>query len=492
MSTLKMYLIISFSAMTMAVVLHTMVSKDKDASQQTEVITKDGEKVVYQKRTRGDALVSNFRSIASQVMKKVFNIDEDQTTATVAPREQKNASSLPDNDPFKDGDSTESNSSAGRSIASTSTVGQSPETQIPTETGVSIVSQNPNENSNDTESSQNSSDSEESVLISNTDSDFVSIDQTETTVEETTSSSTSSSSSSSSSSSTSDSNESLTVVTDTTTISCEVDKSPGTYSANISVSISCSEYAQIYYCLQKDSGSCNPEVSGVLYAGAIDINAGDGNYYLSFYGESASNGDLSEITDASYTLNSLAPNLSASFPIVMAQTTELPFINQTGSTDFGSANHFYHQINYRSIDPIDDLSWSCSDIFYNYSSLAPTTPVIIQANYDVSGLLVTDQIQQAVDGARLQVGDNHIVTILEDRGTNNFSCQAQNVVVKDFHTASFTATGATPVNSGVRQTTGSFVGMGHFQLTPNTSDTGDLENTKTSTMLKQGIATVLY
>ena len=105
---------------------------------------------------------------------------------------------------------------------------------------------------------------------------------------------------------------------------------------------------------------------------------------------------------------------------------------------------------------------------------------------------MTDQIIQTVDMPNLVIGDNHIVTVLEDRVLGVVSCQVQNVVVKDFAIADFTGTGATPVTTGVRRTLGSFVGFGHFQAVPNSATSGQLSNTQGTTSSKQGLYTLTH
>ena len=276
-------------------------------------------------------------------------------------------------------------------------------------------------------------------------------------------------------------------------LTCSFDKSQGTYGTPISVTLTCSEAAQITYCLQTGGGVCDPRSSPSIYSAPVNITL-DGTYSLSFYGEANSSGNVTSIQDLSYIINTTLPDLSVLFPKINVQTTELPFLNQTQSNDFGKTDHYYYQINFKSHDPTPSgLNWTCEDMKNAYTGLTSPAPQVIQNSFDISPLdPITDQIEQSVDMPKLDPGDNWVVTIIEDQDRGLVSCQAQKVIVKDFHITSFTGTGATPVTAGVRTTAGSFISYGHFQATPSSSTSGNLENEQGTNVQQSGFFSITY
>ena len=274
---------------------------------------------------------------------------------------------------------------------------------------------------------------------------------------------------------------------------CSYDKLEGVYGTPFSVTITCSEAATIRYCTNFGAAHCDPLASPILYTVPIPVNSGDNTYGISFYAEFDDAAFISPVTDLTYILNTIPPALIVSFPKINIQTSQLPFTNNTQSTDFGLSNHYYHQINFKEHDPTaSGLNWSCSDMLNNHGTLTTPSVEVIQSDYDVSGLLITDQIDQSVDMPKLVPGDNYIVTILEDRARNLSSCQTQNIQIADFFISQFTATGSTPTVSGIRTTSGGFVGLGHFQAVPNNSDKGSSENTQSTRVNKKNIFNIIH
>ncbi|AYF43954.1 hypothetical protein BALOs_0944 [Halobacteriovorax sp. BALOs_7] len=271
-----------------------------------------------------------------------------------------------------------------------------------------------------------------------------------------------------------------------TEVTCSHDMAEGSYATPISVTISCSESATIWYCLDTGGSSCTPSIQ---YTAPINLPT-DGDYGISYYAQASAS--TTDVDDLLYRIDTTSPDLSVSHDVIYAQTTQVPLQNTTASTDFGMPDYYYHQINFKSFDPLTAATpWTCNEVLNDYATATPS-PQVIQTNFSTSGLAVTDQIIQTVDMPNLVIGDNHIVTVLEDRVLGVVSCQVQNVVVKDFAIADFTGTGATPVTTGVRRTLGSFVGFGHFQAVPNSATSGQLSNTQGTTSSKQGLYTLTH
>ncbi|MEH0862496.1 chitobiase/beta-hexosaminidase C-terminal domain-containing protein [Halobacteriovorax sp. DPLXC-1] len=271
-----------------------------------------------------------------------------------------------------------------------------------------------------------------------------------------------------------------------TEVTCSHDMAEGSYATPISVTISCSESATIWYCLDTGGSSCTPSIQ---YTAPINLPT-DGDYGISYYAQASAS--TTDVDDLLYRIDTTSPDLSVSHDVIYAQTTQVPLQNTTASTDFGMPDYYYHQINFKSFDPLTAATpWTCNEVLNDYATATPS-PQVIQTNFSTSGLAVTDQIIQTVDMPNLVIGDNHIVTVLEDRVLGVVSCQVQNVVVKDFAIADFTGTGTTPVTTGVRRTLGSFVGFGHFQAVPNSATSGQLSNTQGTTSSKQGLYTLTH
>ena len=92
------------------------------------------------------------------------------------------------------------------------------------------------------------------------------------------------------------------------TIDCTADKAEGLYGSNILVNLSCSETANITYCIQTGGSCCDPYNTPTPYSGSINLNAGDAEYCVSFYGIS-NDGGSSTTTDLTYTIDSTLPAL---------------------------------------------------------------------------------------------------------------------------------------------------------------------------------------
>jgi hypothetical protein len=276
-------------------------------------------------------------------------------------------------------------------------------------------------------------------------------------------------------------------------LTCSFDKSEGVYSTPFAVTLTCSEAVNITFCLKTGGGFCDPNALPTVYTIPIIINAGDNTYTISFFAESIESGIITLVKELSYAINTTVPAILIDFPKVNLQTTQLPFFNHTQSTDFGLSNHFYHQINFKSHDPTaSGLNWTCNEMYNDYLTLSTPTAIVVQNEFDVSGLLPAAQIDQSIDLARLDPGDNYIVTIIENRDLNLFACQVQNVTIADFFTSQFIVSGSTSVIGGVRTTAGGFISMGHFQVAPNTSVSGTSENTQTGVALQNNIYDIMY
>ena len=268
---------------------------------------------------------------------------------------------------------------------------------------------------------------------------------------------------------------------------CQTDKASGTYTAEFNINLTCNQPAKIYYCIGTSGSCCDPTATPTEYTGTIALGSVDDNYCLSFYGQSTNSLLTSDQLDVSYLVNSTLPAIMTDFPKVQVQTTELPLMAHTQSTDYGAANHFLHQINTKEHDPTA-LVMNCEDVFYDYSLLSGATATLME--YDVSGLASTDQVDQQIGKPSLQYGDNFFTTILEDRDRMLMGCQQQNIILRDFQIFATTASApATPSSSGAY---GGFVSYGHFESLPNSAAAGSGESIRATQTLEEGFLAITH
>lgn len=268
---------------------------------------------------------------------------------------------------------------------------------------------------------------------------------------------------------------------------CSANRAAGTYIAEISITLTCNQSAQIYYCIGSGGSCCDPVATPTTYTGAFPVGTIDGNYCVSFYGQSTSSLLSSNFQDISYLVDSSLPSLITQFPKTQVQTTELPLLAQTQSVDFGIANHYLHQINTKEHDPTA-LVWSCADVLSDYSVLAGANPTLL--DFNVSGLTPVDQVDQQMEMPSLQYGDNFFTTILEDRDRMLMGCQQENIIVRDFQI--FTTTASAPTTSGTSGSFGGFVSFGHFQTVPNATESGSGESVQATQVLEEGFLAITH
>lgn len=276
-------------------------------------------------------------------------------------------------------------------------------------------------------------------------------------------------------------------------MSCAASMNEGSYPRPIDIRISCSEESIIRYCINVSNEQCDPFVSSIVYTGPIHLSASNSIYSISYFAQALNSSFTTQISSLVYTIDQSVPALAVNYVLTNAQTSQLPLLVQIQSSTFGSADYYYHQINLKTHDPSSSgLDWSCPEIATNYGTLHTPTAVATALNYPLQPLLVSDQIDQKIDGPELSTGDNYITTIIEDRVNGEFFCQTQKVTINDFPLHSFTGAGTTPLTSGVRRTLGNFVPYGHFQPTATSSKSGSLSSIKGTIKQLKGLLHNLF
>lgn len=249
--------------------------------------------------------------------------------------------------------------------------------------------------------------------------------------------------------------------TSTKTLNCTFDKSEGTYSEAIDIVLSCSETADIKFCIQAGGSCCSPLSSPSNFTDKVSISA-DGDYCLSFMG-SVDSLD-SSLVEARYKLDSTIPSLNVSASKRFIQTTEISSELSATSSDFGKDNYYYHQFNLYSHNPTaGGLNWNCKEIYNNYVGLSGPNPFVTNVDFSVSSLLPTDQINYVMKLDKLAYGKNYIATIVEDRHRSVMGCQTTPITLEDFGAYGFLGTTEQAETPGVGRSIASFTSFGHFE-----------------------------
>lgn len=226
---------------------------------------------------------------------------------------------------------------------------------------------------------------------------------------------------------------------DSNSLSCSANQGGGVYSNAILVEISCTASATIRYCISQ--GSCCDPSSGTTYTPGTDILLGtvDGDFCLSFEGESTSGGSVSQTVNTNYSFVSGAPNLQASHPKTFYQTTELTGLSYLTSNDFGKTNYGMGQVNFKTYDPAADVAANgCENTLDAYIFNPPVTPTpapsIILSLLDLATVNPGSQIEIPLRPDHLDYGVNFVMSYLVDNteATPNYVCSTQAITLEDF------------------------------------------------------------
>jgi hypothetical protein len=226
------------------------------------------------------------------------------------------------------------------------------------------------------------------------------------------------------------------------------------------------------------------------------IGKENGNFCLSFYGESQVGGD-SEVVQNNYTVNSTFPNLTVGMPQTFYQTTELEGTTFIASTDFGKADYSAGQINFKSNDPgASGLGYDCQEIVEDdHSSLTPM-PISTLFNFDVSLASPSSQIQIPFREDKIDYGINYITSYIKN---NNYvaplySCSTGTITLEDFDY--FEADDAQSVagDNNLREFEGQFQSYGFFEADAQVfrGPAGISSEELNGTYLKSGLFSVFY
>lgn len=248
---------------------------------------------------------------------------------------------------------------------------------------------------------------------------------------------------------------------------CDANITGGSFNGPVGVQLSCSTNSTIKYCLAVDTGSgcCDPHVGGLTYSSTIVVGAQNGNFCLSFYGESNQAGDSVDYEN-SYIVNSSLPHLQVAHPQIYYQTTQLVGKSIINSSDFGRVGFAIGQINSGMQDPSPSaLNLDCDQIINNTTFLTAPVPISVLALLDVSLDNPTIQIEIPLRYEHLEYGDNFITSFIAD---NNFvapiyACSTAKVVLFDFDFFPEELIFGDIGDSTVREFTGGFSAYGFFE-----------------------------
>lgn len=290
-----------------------------------------------------------------------------------------------------------------------------------------------------------------------------------------------------------ESNSSIPTVTDNT---CSSNILGGTFGNPIGITLSCLYPSKIKYCLSNNGVCCDPTTSGTTYKSKIVIGPGNGNYCLSFSGDSTAAGS-SVVSEQNYTINTTLPNLTVGQSKTYFQTTELVGTSYVSSSDFGKPNISIGQINLKTHDPGPaDLNYDCEEIVSNYVSLTTPAPSIVQSLFDVSAIGLMSQVEIPLRADQLDYGDNFITTYIENNAyvAPLYSCSTTKVTLDDFEYFQADVSQSVAGTNSAREFEGEFTAFGFFEdsSTVFRGPAGVSSEEKTGHNLKSGLYGVLY
>jgi len=248
---------------------------------------------------------------------------------------------------------------------------------------------------------------------------------------------------------------------------CSASISGGSFNNPIGVTLNCSTISTIHYCVGIDSGSgcCDPHSASSVYSSRIVVGPDNGNYCLSYYGESASAG-LSVDYSHSYTINSTLPNLQVAHPQINYQTTQLTGKTLVTSTDFGKSGYSIGQVNMMTHDPGPSaLNLKCEEIVSNYTNYTAPNALEILTALDVSGDNPGLQIEIPFRLDQVDYGDNYVTSYIVNSNyvVPLYSCSTTKITLNDFeYFQENIAFGDTGTNA-VREFSGGLTPFGFFE-----------------------------
>ncbi len=241
-------------------------------------------------------------------------------------------------------------------------------------------------------------------------------------------------------------------------LSCSASVGGGAFGNSVAVNLSCSAAADIKFCLQEET-CCDPESAGTTYSSPIVIGSQDGNFCLSFYGETASS-KVSSVIQQSYTINDTYPDLQISFPKINYQTTQLAGLNLLHSSDFSQPNHLIGEINLKSHNPgPNGLNMDCQEIVENYVGLSSPAASVVFDPMDMLGIGSAVQLNVPLMLAKLDYGENFLTSYIVNNSFSSplYSCSTNKVKLNDFEFFAFEDSHAEV------EFAGSFVGYNFFE-----------------------------
>lgn len=249
--------------------------------------------------------------------------------------------------------------------------------------------------------------------------------------------------------------------TTVTSLTCASNKGGGAYANPIAVGLTCSSTAQIKYCVSQGA-CCDPKTAGSSYSSDVVVGEYSGTYCLSFYGESASLGKSSTVTQLTYTINNTLPDIQVNHPQTFYQTTQLVGRSFLKSNDFEKSNYEMGQISLKSHDP---GSASCSDIVTNYVSLPAPAPAVVMSPLNMATVALSQQVNIPFSATHLTYGDNFITSYVVNRNyaTPLYACSTTKINLTDFEYFQADVSHASAVTGNVREFAGEFSVYGFFE-----------------------------
>lgn len=271
---------------------------------------------------------------------------------------------------------------------------------------------------------------------------------------------------------------------------CQHDQASGLYSTAISINLSCTESADIYYCVSSSGACCNAETDGSLYTGSFDVGLTDGEYCVSYFGDGAQSN--SNENNVLYTIDTSLPNLNVNFEKISIQSTHASLNGVITSSDFGSEHYYLHQVNTKSFDPIDAM-WSCEDILLDHENLTSPASFSTITDYAVEVLSPIDEILQSIGLHSLDYGENFITSIMEDRQRNMYSCHTVEIELADISMPAIIPLGTKSALTSAHRSYGGFASFSYFHNgNPASTQSGQGSSEDSNVLMQSNFLSITY
>lgn len=274
----------------------------------------------------------------------------------------------------------------------------------------------------------------------------------------------------------------------TSSLICSASVGSGSFANPFNISLTCSTAADIKFTISENT--CGDPDTGAAYSSSFTVNPGAGTYCLSFKGTTSS-GVESDVVEKFYTFNPALPDIQVAHTKTYFQTTELQGLMSITSTDFSNPDYSMGVVNTKTFDP-GPAGWLCDQIVEDYS----TSPLFPMADTNVSGFLVSSQVDVFLQPLTMVYGNNFVTSYLRNNSFNEpvYSCSTTNIELEDFPYFDPNPHQGYTGTDDVREFSGGFTHLGFFEPEPTVyrGPAGVDSQTTSSQELETGLFGIFY